>query len=162
MGEFDKRKFRDACSQFGTGVTVIATSNEEGDHGMTANAFMSISLEPPLIAVSIGCGAKMCDRIERSGRFAVSILAHGTEKTAWHFAGRPDQALTDPFERVDELPVVRGALAYFIADVVNDIHAGDHRVLIGQVTALEFDPAARPLLFHRGRFSALPHQDELH
>src|SRR5262245_472400 len=93
MSEIDPRQFRDACSRFGTGVTVVSTHSEGADHGMTANAFMSISLDPPLIAISIGAKAKMLNKIRVAGRFAVSILAHGTEQTAWHFAGRPNEEL---------------------------------------------------------------------
>ena len=53
MSEFDARTLRNACGSFATGVTVITTRTAEGDHGMTANAFMSVSLEPPLISISL-------------------------------------------------------------------------------------------------------------
>lgn len=155
MGEFDRREFRDACGQFSTGVTVITTSCDDGDHGMTANAFMSISLDPPLIAISVAEGAKMRAKIQKTGRFAVSILAHGTERTAWHFAGKRDETLRDLLKTEGGMPVVRGSAAFFIAEVTDAVAAGDHILFIGKVNALSFDPAAKPLLFHRGRFSAL-------
>ena len=71
----EPRQLRDACGRFGTGVTVITTHCDGHDHGMTANAFMSVSLDPPLVAVSIARTAKMLSRIQKSGRFAVSVLA---------------------------------------------------------------------------------------
>ena len=112
MTEFDVREFRDACGQFATGVTVITTrSAEEGEHGMTANAFMSISLDPPLIAVSIAEKAKMLVRIRKASRFAVSILARPMESVAWHFSGKSNQEIREMFEECDGLPVIRNALA---------------------------------------------------
>ena len=72
---FDARAMRDACGSFATGVTVISTSTPEGDHGMTANAFMSVSLDPPLISISLDRKSRMLDRIRSSGRYAVNVLA---------------------------------------------------------------------------------------
>jgi len=165
MSEIDPRQFRDACGRFGTGVTVVSTHSEGADHGMTANAFMSISVDPPLIAISIAANAKMLNKIRAAGRFAVSILAHGTEQTAWHFAGRPNEKLGDPFDRKDGLPVIRGAVACFTTDVVNEVIAGDHMIFIGRVKALNFDGECKPLLFFQGKFGGLLDDDrrsELH
>ncbi len=152
------RDLRDACGLFGTGVNVISTRHSDGDHGMTANAFMSISLEPPLISISIGHKAKMLPLLHRTGRFAVSTLAEGMESLAWHFAGKPDPALSDPFTILDDLPVIRGALASYACDVVNAVEAGDHTIFIGEVRALTTDPGTRPLIFYKGRFGAIAGQ----
>jgi flavin reductase (DIM6/NTAB) family NADH-FMN oxidoreductase RutF len=126
---------------------------------------MSISLDPPLIAISIADKAKMLPKIRAARRFAVSILAHGTEQTAWHFAGRPDEQLCDPFDRQDGLPVIRGAVASFTADVVEEVVAGDHMIFIGRVKALSCDPECKPLMFFQGRFGGLlehEHRSDLH
>jgi flavin reductase (DIM6/NTAB) family NADH-FMN oxidoreductase RutF len=155
MSSIDPRLLRDACGQFCTGVTVITTRCEEGDHGMTANAFMSISLDPPHIAISIGEKAKMLRKIQMTGRFAVSVLAAGMEDFAWHFAGRPKEDVTGCFEHRQGLPLVRGAAAHFLADVVDEILAGDHTIFIGHVQALSRDPDKKPLLFFAGRFGEL-------
>src|SRR5689334_1072780 len=98
MSEIDARIFRDACGTFATGVNVITTHCDGHEHGMTANAFMSISLNPALIAISIAERAKMLPKIQKSGRFAVSVLACGMDKVAWHFAGKPDGQLVDLFD----------------------------------------------------------------
>ncbi|AVO37490.1 flavin reductase family protein [Pukyongiella litopenaei] len=158
MNTIDPRQLRDACGLFGTGVNVISTHHSDGEHGMTANAFMSISLDPPLISVSIGERAKILPLLHRSGRFAVSTLAEGMEGLAWHFAGRPDPALRNPFADLGGLPVIRGALAAYACDVVNAVEAGDHTIFIGAVRALETDPGARPLIFYKGRFGAIAGQ----
>lgn len=158
MTSITSRGLRDACGLFGTGVNVISTRHSDGDHGMTANAFMSVSLDPPLISISIGQNAKMLPLLHKTGRFAVSTLAEGMEPLAWHFAGRPDATLSDPFKTLDDLPVIRGALACYACDVVNAIEAGDHTIFIGEVRALTTDSGARPLIFYKGRFGAIAGQ----
>ena len=151
----DPRALRDACGAFATGVTVISTRTDEGDHGMTANAFMSVSLDPPMIAISLDHKSKLLDKVRASGRYAVSILSDEMEKLAMHFAGRFDPDHADPFEELDGLPVVPGAASVFVCDVAQDVEAGDHVVFIGQVTRLERASGARPLLFHGGKFGGL-------
>jgi flavin reductase (DIM6/NTAB) family NADH-FMN oxidoreductase RutF len=154
--EVDSRDFRNACGHFTTGVTVITTRCAgEGDHGMTANAFMSISLVPPLIAVSIGDTAKMLKYVHETGRFAVSILSRSMEPVAWHFSGKSNQGLSEVFEDCDGLPVIRDALAAFTAHVVEQIPAGDHTIFVGRVSCLVQRPGHEPLIFTRGRFAIL-------
>jgi flavin reductase (DIM6/NTAB) family NADH-FMN oxidoreductase RutF len=162
LAEIDPRDFRNACGHFATGVTVVTTScGEQGEHGMTANSFMSISLDPPLIAVSIGNKAKMLSRIHKAGRFAVSVLSHSMEAVASHFSGRPNGSLSDVFENCNGLPVVRDALAAFVADVVQEIPAGDHVIFVGRVCCLMQRSGRPPLIFSRGRFAALENPDAL-
>lgn len=152
---FDTRALRDACGSFATGVTVISTSTPDGDHGMTANAFMSVSLDPPLISISLDRKSRMLDRVRVSGRYAVNVLAGDMEHVAMHFAGRHDPQLAQIFDRHDDLPVVPGAVAVFLADVEQEVEAGDHILFIGRVTHLERRPESRPLLFCGGRFEQL-------
>lgn len=154
----DPITFRNACGAFATGVTIITTRLGERDHGMTANAFMSISLDPPLIAVSIAKTAKMLPLIEDTGRFAVSILASGTEDLAMHFAGRPKDDIGSPLRDLDGLPVAKEATAVFATHVDQAVDAGDHVIFVGRVDELETDPEADPLTFHKGRFGKL-HQE---
>lgn len=155
MAGFDARALRDACGSFATGVTVISTTTEDGDHGMTANAFMSISLDPPLISISLDRKSRMLDKIRRSGRYAVSILAHDMEHVAMHFAGRHNPDLAGILEQHDGLPVVPGAAAVFRADVEQEVEAGDHTLFIGRVTDIQRDRTVSPLLFCNGRFGTL-------
>ncbi len=157
MTAIEPRQLRDACGNFGTGVTIITTRCDDHDHGMTANAFMSISLDPPLIAISIAKKAKMLACIQKSGRFAVSVLAEGMEDLAWHFAGKPNPDLRDFFERRQGLPVIAKAAATFVTQVADEIVAGDHTIFVGQVHDLTHDAASRPLLFFRGCFGGLAH-----
>lgn len=155
MPNIDPRALRDACGSFATGVTVISTATDEGDHGMTANAFMSVSLDPPLISISLDHGSKMLAKVRTSSRYAVSVLGDGMEGIAMHFAGKFDPTLTDPFVHIDRLPVVPNAATVFLTDVVQEVEAGDHTLFIGQVTHIERNETAAPLLFHGGRFAGL-------
>lgn len=151
----DPREFRDCCGRFATGVNVITTRTPEGDHGMTASAFMSVSLDPPLICISLGQGTKTLARIREAGRYAVNILSEDMHRHAMHFAGRPDQTLSDLFQERHGLPILRNAAAVIVADVVTQIEAGDHVLLLGHVRHLDHDPAAAPLLYHAGQFGSL-------
>lgn len=151
----DPRAFRDCCGRFATGVTVVTTRTREGDHGATVSAFMSVSLDPALIAVSLGKQSKLREKIQTAGRFAVNILGHDMQQHALHFAGRSDPTLENLFEEECELPVLRGASAVLIADVDNAWDAGDHTIFLGGVTHLKTHPATQPLLYHAGTFGSL-------
>lgn len=155
MTTIEPRRLRDACGRFGTGVTVVTTCCDGCDHGMTANAFMSVSLDPPLVAVSIAGAAKMLPRIQKSGRFAVSVLADTMDEIAWHFAGKPNPGFTNLLETVEGLPVIRDAAAAFTTDVRDEIVAGDHTIFIGHVRSLTVNEGKKPLLFFGGKFAAL-------
>jgi flavin reductase (DIM6/NTAB) family NADH-FMN oxidoreductase RutF len=159
MTAIDPRQLRDACGQFGTGVTVITTHCNGHDHGMTANAFMSISLDPPLVAISVAKSARMLSNIQTAELFAVSILAEGMEDLAWHFAGKPKPDLCDFFERHDGLPVIANAAATFVTELADEIVAGDHTIFLGRVREMSYDLKKKPLLFFRGRFGGLAHPE---
>lgn len=155
----DPRVLRDCCGRFATGVTVVTTRTDEGDHGMTASAFMSVSLDPPLVCISVKNTSKMLAKVKSSGKYAVSILTGAMDRHALHFAGRPDAQLTNLFEERSGLPVLRGAVAVIVTDLVQQVEAGDHVLLIGHVRNLEFDRNGEPLLYHAGRFGSLVEQD---
>jgi flavin reductase (DIM6/NTAB) family NADH-FMN oxidoreductase RutF len=115
---------------------------------------MSVSLDPPLVVVSIGNQARLNHLLPRSMRYGVSFLREGDEIFSRHFAGRPVEGLQVPFVRKKDMPVLDGAIGCVVARVV-DIHpAGDHTFYIGQVEYLEAH-AARPLLFFAGQYRAL-------
>ncbi len=153
MSGIDPRELRNACGGFATGVTVITTRTETGDHGMTANAFMSVSLDPPLVTISLDHKSKMHERIRSSGRYAVSILAHDMEDIAWHFAGRHNGELATILEERHEMPVVPGAAVIFVTEVAQEVEAGDHTLFIGRVLHLERRDDSQPLLFSSGKFA---------
>lgn len=155
MSGFDARQMRDACGSFATGVTVISTRTEDGDHGMTANAFMSVSLDPPLITISLDRNSKMLGKLRESGRYAVNVLADDMKPLAMHFAGRNDPGLGTIFAESDGLPIVPGSRAVFLTEVEKEVEAGDHTLFIGRVTSIKRNEQAQPLLFSDGKFAKL-------
>src|SRR3954463_1392190 len=84
----DDRQFRTAMGKFATGVTVIATDVDGDVHGMTANAFMSVSLDPKLVVISIGEKARILEKIKQSKTFSVNILAADQQELSMIFAGQ--------------------------------------------------------------------------
>lgn len=155
MTQIDPRALRTACGRFATGVTVLTTDTKDGGHGMTANAFMSVSLEPPLLTISLAKGARMLDLVRQSGRYAVNILSHEMEPLAMHFAGRHNDDFAEVLEKRDGYWVVPGCSAVFLTEVVQEIEVGDHVLFIGQVTDFEENSDTAPLVFCAGLFHAL-------
>lgn len=155
---FSPRDFRDAMGQFATGVVVISTEVQGEAHAMTANAFMSGSLEPPLVLVSVACTARMHEKIRQSGQFGVSVLAHDQQAVSSHFAGRPVEGFQPSFDCLVDLPVIRDAAVQVAASLEYAYPCGDHTLYVGRVLALRGrDEKPAPLLYHGGRYaSALP------
>ena len=84
----DDRTFRNAMGCFATGVTVIATEVDGEAHGMTANAFMSQSLNPKLVVISLKEDTNMLKRIKESGHFSVNVLSEDQKDLSMIFAGQ--------------------------------------------------------------------------
>lgn len=157
---FTPREFRDAMGQFATGVVVVSTELEGSAHAMTANAFMSGSLEPPLVIISIAHTARMLARIRASQVFGISILAHAQQNCSNHFAGKPQTDNPPVFERLGDQPVIAGASLQLAAKVVHDYACGDHTLFVGHVQALRSSGARpQPLLFHGGKYHRLAAAD---
>src|SRR5580693_10682216 len=103
--------FRRVMASFVTGVTVITTQVRGELRGMTANAFMSGSLEPPLCVVSVGKKARMHAFLLESGHFGVNILARGQETLIGHFAGRPVEGIDPKYDYVGDTPLFAHAIS---------------------------------------------------
>jgi flavin reductase (DIM6/NTAB) family NADH-FMN oxidoreductase RutF len=158
---FSSREFRTALGAFATGVTVITTRGEAHDYGMTATAFSSVSLDPPLVLVCVRAGADGADIIRRNGVFAVNILNARQEPISNYFASRDRPRGQDAFseiphrEVVTGAPVLEGVGAFLDCRLAVTHEAGDHLIFIGEVVALGVDPEHEPLLFHSSRYRAV-------
>lgn len=152
--QIDPRVFRSALGRFATGVTVVTTVHEGTEHGMTANAFTSVSLTPPLVLVSVDQRARMHTLLTSSERYGVSILSEAQVKVARHFAGRPLPDLSLQFVWQQGIPLITGAVAHLVCHVVDAHRAGDHTLFIGQVEYVDYREGA-PLLFTAGAFHCL-------
>lgn len=148
---FDTKLFRNALGRFATGVTIITTHDGERIHGMTANAFISVSLDPPLVLISLDNRCNMHRMLPTTGRFGISVLAEDQEHLSSHFAGRPIEGIELSFVTREGVPVLDQALAYVVAHVVDTHPAGDHTLYIGHVDHFE-SRDGRPLLFYGGKY----------
>lgn len=147
--------FRRTLGMFATGVTILTTRAGDQVYGMTANAFMSVSLRPPLVLISIDRRARLCSMLHEGTRFGVNVLEAGQATLSDHFARRAGVRAEEPrFELVRETPLVEGALAHLVARVVRSYWGGDHSLFLGQVEFARYGEG-RPLLFHGGRYERL-------
>lgn len=152
---FDSLDFRRAMGRFPTGVTVVTMLSPDGRaYGITVNAFMSVSLEPPLIAVSLDRSARAYATLAGSERFAVSVLAEDQRAVSDRFAGRRVPHEPQPFAELDGFPVVSGAVAHIVCGMHSRFDAGDHTIFVGHVQALQTGHG-EPLVFERGRYTQL-------
>jgi flavin reductase (DIM6/NTAB) family NADH-FMN oxidoreductase RutF len=144
-------EFRRTLGMFATGVTVITTQVAEQIHGMTANAFMSVSLQPPLILISVDRRARMNALLGEGVRYGVSVLEERQSALSDRFAGRTGDGPEPEFELVHDTPLVEGALAHLVARVVRSYWGGDHSLFLGRVEYVRYGEGT-PLLFHGGGY----------
>jgi flavin reductase (DIM6/NTAB) family NADH-FMN oxidoreductase RutF len=147
--------FRDVVGAFATGVTVVTARYGESRAGMTLNSFTSVSLDPLMILVSLAHGTRTLDKIQQSNQFAVNVLHRRQREVALAFAkpGAPfpeGHTVLDPAGYV----VVRHSLAILRCETAHIFTAGDHDLVVGEVTDFE-GSGGEPLIFHRGAFGGL-------
>ena len=158
MGGFSSTDFRSTVGSFATGVTVVTTRGEEQAYGMTANAFSSVSLDPPLVLVCVIANSEGSAHIEENRCFAVNVLHADQEPLSRYFASRDRPRGRDAFREVAHRtassgsPILDGSIAYLDCRVHAAYEAGDHQIFIGEVLELGFDPDGNPLVFHAGRY----------
>jgi flavin reductase len=158
---FSSADFRSAVGAFATGVTVITTHGEADLYGMTANAFSSVSLDPPLVLVCVISGTTGAETIEQNGAFAVNILGAHQEPISRFFSSRERPRGRKAFEgfphftAVTGSPILERAAAYLDCRLAAAHEAGDHVIFIGEVAAIGVDREIQPLLFHHGGYSLL-------
>ena len=155
----DSKLFRRVMGRFATGVTVITAEAEGGVRGMTANAFMSGSLTPPLCIISVATKARLHDALNETGHFGVSILAQGQEAISQHFAGQGVEQPDLLFEHINGVPVLAGVCAAIAAEIVARHDCGDHSLFIGHILGLR-DDERPPLAFHGGKYATVHHRKE--
>ncbi|HSI98661.1 MAG TPA: flavin reductase [Gaiellaceae bacterium] len=146
--------FRRTLGMFATGVTVLTTRAGETVQGMTANAFMSVSLRPPLVLVSVDRRARMSNLLHEGTRLGVNVLEASQVALSDRFAGRVTEGVEPRFELVHDTPLVEGALAHLVTRIVRSYWGGDHSLFLAQVVYAHYGEG-EPLLFHGGRYERL-------
>jgi flavin reductase (DIM6/NTAB) family NADH-FMN oxidoreductase RutF len=150
--------FRKVLSQFATGVTVVTAESAPGKvHGMTANSFTSVSLDPPLILVCVDQRAQLLSYVMEKRRFGVSILNESQQELSLYFA-RAEQS-EEENERLGVryhwtdggIPLLAETMARFTCFLSASHPAGDHRILVGEVETAEMG-SGQPLLFYKSQY----------
>jgi flavin reductase (DIM6/NTAB) family NADH-FMN oxidoreductase RutF len=159
----DASTFKAALGRFSSGVTVVTVHTEEGDYGMTASAFCSLSLNPPLVLVCVNKDSTTQQRMEASTGFGVSILSADLKTASNQYAGygdQPQSAFEEDCERGEHsaAPLLAGALAWLDCSHHAAHDGGDHIIFVGKVenaAAFGERDALDPLLYAAGRYHAL-------
>jgi flavin reductase (DIM6/NTAB) family NADH-FMN oxidoreductase RutF len=160
MSAIDSRSLRDVLGYYATGVAVITTRTNAGEHvAVTVNSFSSVSLDPPLILFSLGKKANILAHFKQAQSYAVNVLAHNQESLSNTFA-RPSSASWETAnysEGENGCALFAGALAQLECSRYAEIEGGDHLTYFGQVTQLHLGEPGAPLLFYRGRYGTYTH-----
>src|SRR5436853_6768449 len=147
--------FRKTLGSFATGITVITLDSENEVHGMTANAFTSVSLNPMLVLVCLDHRARTHAHLHAKKRFGVNVLAEDQREISEYYARSSEshqhaEQAGARFERTKHgTPVLHGALAYLECRLHTAQAAGDHTIFIAEVEDVVFREG-EPLLFYRG------------
>lgn len=151
----DPAVFRSVMGHFTTGVTVVSYLRDGQAAGMTANAFMSVSLAPLLVMVSVRKQSLFTNAVGLGDLYGVNILCESQEDLSAHFGGRRDETLEIPFFDDFGFPLLHGSLAHVIARVV-DIHpAGDHLLYIGEVQHVSHGEPCPPLVYFSSKYKQI-------
>lgn len=155
--ELDATHFRQALSQFATGVTVVTATLPDGSfRGVTINSFNSVSLDPPLVLWSLASSASCMPAFSDAASYVINVLAGDQIELAQRFARCGD----DRFDALaftlsnDGHPVLAGSVAWFECRQRSRYAEGDHVIFVGEVERCHSHPH-RTLGFHRGRFIAI-------
>ncbi len=161
-GSIDVDEFRRIMGLFTTGVTVVTTCYEDILHGMTANAFASVSLDPLLVLVCVDREAGLHSLLPESKRFAVTVLSAEQERESLWFASPRRPSGTDQFDDVEwqpspvnGCPVLTRGVGYLDCRVTEVHEGGDHSIFIGEVLAVGALEGTDPLVYFGGAYRTL-------
>lgn len=160
MVEIDSREFRNWGGRFATGVTVLTVQVGSTVRGMTANAFCSLSLHPPLVLVCIQHGTSMHPMFEVAEAFGVNILAADQRRVSELFAqhGEHAEPMAGQPYRLGALgtPLLEGVMGWAECRVEARYAGGDHTIVVGRVESMSVErPEAGPLIFFGGQYRAV-------
>ena len=155
----DQRELRNAFGCFATGVTIVTTLDRGGERvGITANSFTSLSLEPPLILFCIDATINSFEAFESCRHFNINVLREDQVDLSHNFARASD----DKWQGIEHgygengCPSFGGTLATLECDKHAMYEGGDHLIMVGRVTRLDYDNGeCRPLLFYKGSYAQL-------
>ena len=153
--EFDAKQFRNVAGLFATGVTVVATEVAGETHGMTANAVLSLSLDPMLFMVCVVKTARMAEYLKEGNPFCCSILAEDQQDLSSYFAHlwKEEKPPAVEFVAGKGGPRLKGCIGAVGCEPYAKLEGGDHWIILGKVVSLYTpEDQKNPLLFFAGRY----------
>jgi len=149
--KLDPSKLRKVAGAFATGITVVTAIKPDGSiYGMTANSFLSVSLEPALVMFSVQNTGSLMEYCKVGNTIGISVLAEDQEPISNQFAGFNKEDITVEMEEKDNASVVASAMAWYSTKIDSIIKAGDHHLIICAVVACDRDESKSPLLYFNG------------
>ena len=162
LAPVDAGLYRRACAQFTTGITVVTVVDGHGHpHGITMNSFSSVSLDPPLVLVSIDLRNAILGHFLSSPVFAINILAEHQERLSRRFSSPSENRFHDVdwHPAPSGTPLLDGALAHLECAMVRTFETGDHALLIGEVKQAAFSEGVKPLVYFNSEYRNLESSD---
>jgi flavin reductase (DIM6/NTAB) family NADH-FMN oxidoreductase RutF len=160
-GEFimtlDSETLRRAMRAWTTGVAIVTSLHEGQQYGMTINSFNSVSLEPPVISVTLRQLTHTHDLVVKSGMFAVTVLTSAQKHLSDLFAGKIPN-VTNRFDGLKtqklliEAPILENGMAYFNCRVLNAIPIGENTLFVAEVIAARGEGEGEPLVYHNREY----------
>jgi len=156
---FDERRFRTTLGHYASGVTIISGVESGEPVGFTCQSFYSVSMDPPLVSFSVMRTSTTYPRIQRSGRFAVNVLAHDQHQVSNQFARKG----TDKWAGIAWTPsqagnpLIHDTMMWLDCELWSEHEAGDHLIVVGRVLDMSPEEWHRPepLLFFKGAYRHL-------
>jgi flavin reductase (DIM6/NTAB) family NADH-FMN oxidoreductase RutF len=157
LAPLDPALYRRTCARFATGITVVTVVDENGHpHGMTVNSFSSVSMDPPLVLVSIDLRNAILGHFLSSPYFAINMLAEHQEHLSRRFSSPSENRFHGVEWRPGEfnVPLLEGVLAQLECSVARIFEAGDHTMLIGEVRLASYTEG-KPLVYFNSSYRNL-------
>jgi 4-hydroxyphenylacetate 3-hydroxylase, reductase component len=157
MTDPDSQRFRAAMGRVPTAVTVVTAPGPEGPLGATANAVVSLSVDPPLMLVALDRRSRTLGEIQEASRFGVNVLAADQSELALRFATKEPRAVKwngVAWSDLHGVPAIDGAVLAMSCELREELDGGDHVILVGAVGAME-ESGAEALVFHSGGYRPL-------
>ncbi len=151
-------RLRQVMGHFCTGVTVVTGMDGSEPVGFTAQSFMSLSLDPPLVLLGAMKSSTSWPRIRSSGAFCVNILSDEQEDVSRAFAvsgGEKFRGIGWKPAPGSGSPLIRDSLAFVDARITEELEGGDHSIVVAEILDLGVEEDAGPLLFYRGGYASI-------
>lgn len=149
--KIDGKKLRAVAGGFATGITVVTTLTDDGRViGMTANSFVSISLDPPLVGFFVTLDAELMDHMKSGQAVGISILSAEQKNISSQFAGMNEEDIEISFDNNGDYYKISEALGWYETIVEEISQVGDHYMIQCKVIDLDRDKTKDPLLYYSG------------